>query len=128
MKTDSLSDLARSLTGALDDEGLRDLAARLSPYLDRPVGSSETERLLSAAEVAKRASVNVETVRRAIRAGDLQVAARIGRSPRMNAVAVESWFAKTARIRDEARSRVRRRASSPRDERQSLLAALMDGE
>src|SRR5690348_5577233 len=128
MKTDSLSDLARSLTGALDDEGLRDLASRLSPYLDRGVGSSKTEPLLSAADVAEQVGVNVETVRRAIRAGDLQVAARMGRSPRITALAVESWFAKTAGTRDEKRPRVRRRASASRDERQSLLAALTHGD
>jgi hypothetical protein len=128
MKTDSLSELARSLTGALDAEGLSELAARLSPYLEDRPRRSKTERLLSAADVAEQAGVNVETVRRAIRAGELDVAARIGRSPRMTALAVETWFANTSRGRHEKEPRLRRRAARRRDERQSLLAAFMNGE
>lgn len=129
MTPNSLSDLARSLTAALDDDGLRDLAARLSPYLgdqrwDR--GASRGERLLTAADVAERAGVNVETVRRAIRAGDLDVAARIGRSPRISALAVEDWFAKTSSRRNAGRPPRSRRAPSARVAHQSLRLALMD--
>lgn len=128
MTTNSLSDFARSLTGALDDEGLRELAARLSPYLrDEPqdLGSANPGRLLTAADVAERAGVHVETVRRAIRAGDLQVAARIGRSPRVSALAVESWFAKTSSSSNGRQSRRRRRTPHAGLAHQSLLSAFM---
>jgi excisionase family DNA binding protein len=128
MTTNSLSDLARSLTGALDDDGLRELAARLSPYLgDRAqsLGASRDDYLLTAADVAKRAGVNVETIRRAIRSGELDVAARIGRSPRISVLAVERWFAKTSSRRNGGSARGRR-APAARLAHQSLLSALMN--
>lgn len=120
-----ISDLARSLPAAFDDETLRELAARLLPFLDAgDVAGSSNDRLLTAADAAKRADVHVETVRRAIRAGELPVAARIGRSPRLTSLAINSWLAKTSRIEAAvrpARSRRSQRAAPPRE--YSLAAA-----
>ena len=51
------SDLARSLTGALNGEGPRDLAARLSPYLpdrDRSRRSLRDEGVLTPTGIAER--------------------------------------------------------------------------
>ena len=96
-ETNPLAELARLLPAALDDDALRDLASRLLPYLETPDAHEPNDRLLTAADAAGRVGVNVETIRRAIRAGDLSVAARIGRSPRVTAVALETWLADTSR-------------------------------
>jgi len=120
-----LSDLARLLPSALDDDALRELASRLLPYLEQRQVSEQAVRLLTASEAAEHARVNVETVRRAIRAGDLLVAARIGRSPRITALAVDHWLAKTSSSSQGARTRRRRprRAGPPQE--LSLRAAFM---
>jgi excisionase family DNA binding protein len=121
----SLSALARSLPAAFDDEALQELASRLLPFLDaRHVAESLNSCLLTTAAAAERAGVNVETVRRAIRAGELPVAARIGRSPRVTALALDSWLTKTAHTEGAvrpARSRRSRRAAQPHEF--SLVAA-----
>jgi hypothetical protein len=75
-----VQELARALPAALDDEALEELATRLRPHLGETVGRASASRsLLMSADAARRADVHVETVRRAIRAGDLAVAARLHR-------------------------------------------------
>jgi excisionase family DNA binding protein len=122
-----LTQLARLLPEALDDDALHELASRLIPHLEeRQSAASQEDRLLTAAEAAERASVNVETVRRAIRAGDLRVAARIGRSARVSVVAIDDWLAKTVRTEDGTRPRRRRRSTrSGQPHELSLRAAFM---
>src|SRR5690242_1279259 len=82
-------ELARALPAALDQAALEELASKLCPYLTQAIRSSSEGQLLTCADAARRAHVHVETVRRAIRAGSLPVAARIGRSPRLSIVAVD---------------------------------------
>lgn len=126
-ETNPLSELARLLPAALDDDALRELASRLIPYLDGRHVAESGSRLLTTADAAERAGVNVETVRRAIRAGDLLVAARIGRSPRLTALAIDSWLAKTSRSAEGAPTHRRprsRRAGQPHE--LSLRAAFAE--
>jgi excisionase family DNA binding protein len=121
----SLSALARSLPAAFDDEALQELASRLLPFLDaRHDAESLNSCLLTTTAAAERVGVNVETIRRAIRAGELPVAARIGRSPRITALALDSWLTKTSHSEGAvrpARSRRSRRAAQPHE--LSLIAA-----
>jgi excisionase family DNA binding protein len=49
--------------------------------------------LMTAADAAAYARVNVETILRAVRAGELSVAGYIGRSPRISRDAVNGWLA-----------------------------------
>lgn len=118
--------LARALPAALDDDGLKELAAKLHPYLpSRLADGHDTRRLLTVAEVADQANVHVETVRRAIRAGELPVAARIGRSPRVSETALDRWLAHSVRGDQSGRKvRPRRARSTERPDEHSLSAAL----
>ncbi|HEY2595184.1 MAG TPA: helix-turn-helix domain-containing protein [Chloroflexota bacterium] len=119
-----LTDLARLLPDALDDDALKDLASRLLPYLETPRSPEPHDPLLTAADAAGRVGVNVETVRRAIRAGELTVAARIGRSPRITEVALQSWLDDTSQNHRQAttiRQRRPRRVNRPAEN--SLRAA-----
>jgi excisionase family DNA binding protein len=123
-----LRQLARALPAALDDDGLQELAAKLHPYLaGRSADRHDARQLMTVAEVADQANVHVETVRRAIRVGELAVAARIGRSPRLASVAVESWLAQTSR-RQRSRRPVRARGSrrSSRADLEYSLSAAFD--
>lgn len=65
------SSLAAALIAELDDASLAELARRLEPYLRRPVDATATEALLTPAAAAEHAGCHVETLRRAIRAGEL---------------------------------------------------------
>lgn len=118
-------ELARALPGAFDDDALEQLAARLRPHLSEPDSKmSSDDQLLTTADAARRAHVHVETVRRAIRAGDLAVAARIGRSPRLTMLAVDTWLAETSHADGTARTvRTRRSRSSVQPREYSLAAA-----
>jgi excisionase family DNA binding protein len=116
-----LRELVRALPAALDDDALEELAARLGPHL-RPDGPAESS-LLNTADAARRANVHVETVRRAIRAGELDVAARIGRSPRVTAQAIDSWLAKTSQPAGLPRRPRSRRSSRSSELREYSLTA-----
>jgi excisionase family DNA binding protein len=120
-----IDDLARALPRMLDDAALEELAARLHPHLASLVTStSNGEKLLTTAEAAERAHVHVETVRRAIRAGNLAVAARIGQSPRLTTLAIDSWLADTSQTGRGARAvRSRRSQHSVQPHEYSLAAA-----
>jgi excisionase family DNA binding protein len=122
---DPLVEFARSLPAVLDDSALHELATRLRPFLltELNIGDAAGERLDTTAEVAQQAHVNVETVRRAIRAGQLLVAARIGQSARLSQDAIDAWLAGNIEITDAGvRRRVRRRRSAALPEH-SLRAA-----
>ena len=120
-----IDELARALPRVLDDEALEELAARLRPHLANPVSTtSSDERLLTSTEAAERAHVHVETVRRAIRAGELAVAARIGQSPRLTTLAIDNWLAQTSQPDGVARTvRSRRSRHSAQPHEYSLAAA-----
>jgi excisionase family DNA binding protein len=121
-----IRELVRALPLLLDDGAIEELARRLRPHLalDQPIVESN-DQLLTSAEAANRARVNIETVRRAIRAGELPVAARIGRSPRITRLALERWLAETGR-RPESPQPIRRRKAGQATTAQeySLIAAL----
>ena len=68
---DPLVEFARSLPAALDESALHELAVRLQPFLTERQPERPEERLYTAAETAGHVGVNVETVRRAIRSGEL---------------------------------------------------------
>ena len=92
-------EVARLLPLALDDDALAALAERLRPLIANDDRSPTVHGLLTTSEAAAHARVNVETIRRAIRSGSLPVAAMIGRSARISALALERWLAETARGR-----------------------------
>jgi excisionase family DNA binding protein len=85
------------------------------------------ERLLTAAAAAEVARVHTETMRRAIRLGEIEVAGYVGSRPRVRRAAVDAWVARgqgagtTAAPRPRAVS-VRGRGSYPR-----VLGAALDG-
>lgn len=108
---DPLAELARSLPAALDESALHELAARLQPFLSGAATDGRA-KLYTTAEAAEFVGVNKETVRRAIRSGELRVAARIGRSPRLTRDAIDRWLATTIEMTDAGpRRRPRRRQS-----------------
>jgi excisionase family DNA binding protein len=87
--------IADGLPDELDDETAAKLAARIGPYVEafRDAADTSREYLLTPTEVARLARVHVETVRRAVRAGRLRAAGRVGRSPRIHPLDVERWIA-----------------------------------
>lgn len=116
--------MSRSLGAALvlelDDEALAALAERLAPFMPEPVKRGDapvetTERLLTAAEAAERAAVHVETIRRAVRDGQL-AAGRAGRSLRIDPADLSAWLSDSVRARPRwpQRSRAGRRRASRR--------------
>lgn len=120
-------ELARSLTKALDDESLATLAGRLRPFLNG--GDAPQDRggaLLTTGQAASAANVHVETIRRAVRAGHLVIAGKVGRSPRIAPEELQRWLGAAAadggRIRQPAH---RRRPAAPPNV-YSLRAALSD--
>jgi excisionase family DNA binding protein len=120
---DPLVEFARSLPAALDESALHELAARLQPFLTERQPERPEERLYTAAETASHIGVNVETVRRAIRSGELPVAARIGRSPRLSREAIDSWLARTTEMTQAGPRRHSRRRQSSVLHEHSLRAA-----
>lgn len=95
----------------LDDEELRDLAARLRPFLVDP-GPAPGDALLTPQEAAQRVGVHVETVRRAVRSGALP-ARRAGRAVRIHADDLDRWLAGPAPRRERPRRYAARRSGSP---------------
>ena len=71
--------------------------------------------LMTPADAAEHARVGVETIRRAIRGGELSVAGYVGRSPRLSRDAVDGWLAETsppaAPVSRQRRRRCGRQAS-----------------
>jgi excisionase family DNA binding protein len=116
-------ELARTLPEALDDEALAALAARLRPFLE-PAADDRRDELLSAAQAARMANVHVETIRRAIRAGDLGIAGRVGRSPRIAPDELRRWLTKTVQNGATIRPMASRSRSPRASSRHSLRLAL----
>jgi len=71
--------------------------------------------LMTAADAARYARVNVETILRAVRAGELSVAGYVGRSPRISRDALVGWLATRSpsapSVARQHRRRRRRKAS-----------------
>ena len=122
---DPLAELARLLPTVLDESALRELAVRLQPLLPAGEPPNTDKRLYTASEAAELVGVNVETVRRAIRSGQLGVAARIGRSPRISRNAIDRWLTSTIEITYNGPRRRPRRRQSVLPEH-SLRAAFRD--
>lgn len=109
---DVLAELARMLPTALEESALHDLATRLQPLLRAGEPADTDRRLYTATEAAELVGVNIETVRRAIRSGQLAVAGRIGRSPRISRDAIDNWLSGTIEMTENGpRRRPRRRQS-----------------
>jgi excisionase family DNA binding protein len=105
----------------LDDEAaLRELADALRPYL-LDVEPEPSDALMTPHEAARRASVHVETIRRAIRCGDLP-ARHVGRSLRVAADDLDAWLSP-----DRSR-RVRTARPRARSSRRTLADALADSD
>jgi excisionase family DNA binding protein len=116
-------ELARELPEALDDSSLGLLAAKLRPYFAPSRPTSADVPLMTAAEAASQARVDVETIRRAIRAGELPVAGRVGRSPRIQAVELERWLADTSGPGGTIPQSAGRRSRRPRQDNEYSLKA-----
>ncbi|MGC9222267.1 MAG: helix-turn-helix domain-containing protein, partial [Solirubrobacteraceae bacterium] len=90
-----MSELGRSLIGQLDAADLELLATRLRELAPLPRPVSESRPLLTPAEAAARATVHVETIRRAVRSGALK-ARRAGRATRIDPEDLAAWLTRTA--------------------------------
>ena len=98
-----MSDIAKTVGPDLVPASVQHLDGLLGPlaaYLDAleaRVGALERRLtavpLMTAADAARYARVNVETILHAVRAGELAVAGYIGRSPRISRDALNSWLA-----------------------------------
>jgi excisionase family DNA binding protein len=97
---DPLAELARLPPTVLDEFALHELAARLQPLLPAGEALETSKRLHTATEAAELVGVNIDTVRRAIRSGQLGVAGRIGRSPRISRDAIDRWLTSTIELTD----------------------------
>ena len=106
-----MSALVDALLAEFDEDALAELARRLAPYLPAAV-EAPADDLLTTSEAARRASVHIETVRRAIRAGHLAVAGQVGRNARLAPADVDAWVA-AGRVSATPRPR----ASRPRGTR-----------
>ena len=102
---DPLVELARLLPTVLDESALHELAARLQPLLPAGEALETGKRLYTATEAAELVGVNIETVRRAIRSGQLGVAGRMGRSPRISRDAIDRWLTSTIELTDNGPGR-----------------------
>jgi type IV secretion system protein VirD4 len=108
-----LRELVGVLPALLNEDAIRELADRLRPHLAGPT-VSVPEPLLTTREAAEYARVSVETIRRALRAGDMPVAAMIGRSRRLTRGAVDGWLAETRPVQAAPRTtQPRRRRRDP---------------
>lgn len=109
-----MSRLAGLMLDELTEGDLDVLAERLAPRLAACLlrtGDQRGDELLSAHEAAQRARAHVETIRRAVRRGEL-AAAQVGRSLRIRSADLEAWLAPSPRdlTRPQAPRRPRRRA------------------
>ena len=85
------------VTGGQDLDGLLGLVAAYLDALEARVVALERRLsavpLMTAADAARYARVNVATILRAVRAGELRVAGYVGRSPRISRDALDGWLA-----------------------------------
>ena len=80
--------------------------------------------LMTAADAARYARVNVETILRAVRAGEVAVAGYVGRSPRISRDALNSWVAARSSVGAPASPPPRRRGRKARDPVEAAWQAL----
>jgi len=111
--TDSL---AGALVDALDDAALDVLAERLAPRLAvLAPGLAPAEEWLTTREAAERAGVHVQTIRRAVRTGNLE-ASRLGGTAtgplRIGQADLTTWMP-AARVTGTTRAAPPRRRSTP---------------
>ena len=114
-----MSDIAKTVRPDVVPAGVQHLDGLLGPlaaYLDAleaRVGALERRSsavpLMTAADAARYARVNVETILRAVRAGELPVAGYVGRSPRISRDALNSWLATSSSAAAPVSSQPRRR-------------------
>jgi hypothetical protein len=109
---DPLAELARLLPTVLDESALHELAAHLQPLLPAGEPPDTSKRLYTAMEPAELVGVSIETVRPAIRSGQLGVAGRIGRSPRFGRGALDGPLTSTIEVTDNGPRRRRRQLHS----------------
>jgi len=106
------------LAGGQDLDGLLGPLAAYLHGLEARVGALERRLsvvpLMTAADAAAYARVNVETILRAVRAGELSLAGYVGRSPRISRHALDGWLAASspaAPVPSQPRRRRGRKAS-----------------
>jgi excisionase family DNA binding protein len=118
---------AQGLPEALDDEVAARLAARVRPFLTAATSGDEApaDCLLTVAEVATRAHVHVETIRRAVRDGRLAIAGRVGRSARIEPAEVDRWLAEASDPDGTIRAPPVRRIRRPRQPNEYSLKAVL---
>ena len=114
-----MSDIAKTVGPDLVPASVRHLDGLLGPlaaYLDAleaRVGALERRLsavpLMTAADAARYTRVNVETILRAVRAGELPAAGYIGRSPRISRDALNGWLAARSFAAAPVASQPRRR-------------------
>jgi excisionase family DNA binding protein len=68
-----------------------------------------TSALMTPAHAAQHAQVNVETILRAVRGGELSVAGHVGRSPRISRDALDDWLATKSPTAEPVSRKPRRR-------------------
>jgi len=104
------------VAGGQDLDGLLGPLVAYLDSLEARVGALERRLsavlLMTAADAARYARVNVETILRAVRAGGLPVAGYIGRSPRISRDALDSWLAARSSAAPPVSSRPGRRKAS----------------
>ena len=110
---------------------LDSLLGPLAAYLDAleaRVGALEAQisalRLMTAADAARYARVNLETILRAVRAGELSVAGYVGRSARISRDALNSWLAARSSAGAPASPPPRRRGRKASDAVEAAWQAL----
>ena len=114
-----MSDITKTVRPGVVPAGVQHLDGLLAPlaaYLDAlEARVAALERrlsavpLMTAADAARYARVNVETILRAVRAGELAVAGYVGRSPRISRDALNGWLAMSSLPAAPVSSQPRRR-------------------
>ena len=114
-----MTDIGRTVAPDVLVAGGQDLDGLLRPLvaylraLEARVGALErrlsTVPLMTAADAARYTRVNVETILRAVRAGELAVAGYVGRSPRISRDALNGWLAARSFAAAPVASQPRRR-------------------
>jgi excisionase family DNA binding protein len=122
-----VSALGQALIAQLDADDLRELARLVAPYMPAatPAGGQTGEGLLTAQEAAELVEAHVETIRRAVRRGDLP-ALKVGRELRIRTVDLEAWLARHEPAGKPERSRARPRPWARRTPMAEALARLDD--
>jgi excisionase family DNA binding protein len=106
----------------------RDERAELRALLadDEPTGAASTASssapLMTCAQAAAQIGAHTETIRRAVRNGELEAAGHVGRSPRIAPADLDAWLHGSERHKPASPPRAHRSGSS----RRPLAEALRD--